>query len=236
MSPEQVPASSNSRKGGVVVTRALNFQGFGISSWGRLEVLVLLNYDLLGRSIPIGKITMQHPTAGTNLFNFWFRYEIVCEESPFLSTFEKWGVHEETDAKYWGKFKAFEEYRNTFTSPSFDYKSLAESNYVFMRWKSDAPISQFVGLESSPFSHFYYVCLTKTTGDIEAYYCDENPEMYHTIDIAVYLPCLSLGQVLQHLPGRETGSSQASHARFHKIALFSAHQLNAYAIFYNTII
>lgn len=42
MSAEQDPAFPNSKKGGVVVTRALNFQGFGITSWGRFQVLVLI--------------------------------------------------------------------------------------------------------------------------------------------------------------------------------------------------
>ncbi|KAI9581020.1 hypothetical protein GQX74_014403 [Glossina fuscipes] len=98
---EQVPGVSNSTEDAIVATRASNFQGFAISSWGRFQVLVLLNYDLLGRSIPIGKIAMQDPTSGTSFFNFWFRYEIICAERPFLSTSEKWGVNEEIDKMYW---------------------------------------------------------------------------------------------------------------------------------------
>lgn len=33
------------------------------------------------------------------------------------------------------KFAAFSEYAKTFNSDDFDYENLAQSDYVFMRWK-----------------------------------------------------------------------------------------------------
>uniref|UniRef100_A0A1B0ALC5 Uncharacterized protein n=1 Tax=Glossina palpalis gambiensis TaxID=67801 RepID=A0A1B0ALC5_9MUSC len=183
MSAEQVLAASNSTEGAIVADRISNYEGFAISLWGRFPVLVYLNHVVHGRSVPVGKITMERPLCGTYFCNFWFRYEIVCEEKPFLSTSEKWGVNEEIDKRYWGKFKAFKEYVNTFNLAEFDYTALAESKHVFMRWQRDALINHMADLENSPFSRFYYVCLTKTTGDIEAYYYDENSALHHTIDV-----------------------------------------------------
>lgn len=106
----------------------------------------------------------------SNLTSF-FDGEFISEKYPFLT--KKWEASEETDREYWGKFQGFENYQSTFNSSEFDYKALAESDYVFMRWKEHCILSDddiLRHINGGPIPGFYYICLTKSTGILEGCY------------------------------------------------------------------
>ncbi|KNC20559.1 hypothetical protein FF38_01895 [Lucilia cuprina] len=83
------------------------------------------------------------------------------------------------------KFKAFEEYQETFNSDSFDYSTLAKSDYVFMRWKEHflVPDHTIRDINGASFAGFYYICFTKSTGKVEGYYYHRSSELYQSIDL-----------------------------------------------------
>lgn len=99
--------------------------------------------------LKITGLTLEYPMLTT-----FFDGEIISKKYPFLT--RKWDAEEDVDRKHWvrwiylqavlylfvfrfvsqSKFAAFQnEYEKTFNTDNFDYDSLANSDYVFMRWK-----------------------------------------------------------------------------------------------------
>lgn len=112
--------------------------------------------------LKITGLTTEYPTLTT-----FFDGEIISKKYPFLT--RKWDADEDVDRKHWvrialnthdflfkringikfnfdylqSKFTAFKEnYEKTFNSDIFDYDNLAESDYVFMRWKEHFLVCQ----------------------------------------------------------------------------------------------
>lgn len=98
----------------------------------------------------------------------YFEGEIIGEKHPFLT--RKWRTNAETDKRHWLKFDCFCKYVSDFSSEEFDYTCLQASDQVFMRWKETQSIDNLG--EVAP--GFYYVCLTKSSGNCEGMYYERN--------------------------------------------------------------
>ncbi|XP_039960929.1 glucose-induced degradation protein 4 homolog isoform X2 [Bactrocera tryoni] len=83
------------------------------------------------------------------------------------------------------KFAAFSEYEESFNSDNFDFKKLANSDYVFMRWKEHflVPDHTIKDINGASFAGFYYICFTKSTGRVEGYYYHRSSELYQSIEL-----------------------------------------------------
>ncbi|MEQ2183548.1 GID complex subunit 4, VID24, partial [Goodea atripinnis] len=103
-----------------------------------------------------------------------------------------------------GKFQAFYKHGKTFNSDNFDYKTLENSDYIFMRWKVSRVLlhlffyflrttvrlhllsvfqEQFLvpdhtikDISGASFAGFYYICFQKSTATIEGYYYHRSSE------------------------------------------------------------
>lgn len=93
----------------------------------------------------------------------YFEGEIIGEKHPFLT--RKWNADAETDKKHWWKFDCFFKYAS-FHKDDFDYSCLHGSDHVFMRWKEMKSKDNFGWVAPG----FYYVCLTKSTGECNGIY------------------------------------------------------------------
>jgi len=118
------------------------------------------------------------PNSETTTF---FHGEIICEKNPFLT--RKWESEYDIDFEHWSKFsKHFEKFESTFNDDDFDYDALLSNHEaIFMRWKelfvipkNDSDSNKEA--EQCSFSGFYYICMEKSSGDIEGFYFQKNPQ------------------------------------------------------------
>ncbi|XP_075256071.1 glucose-induced degradation protein 4 homolog [Convolutriloba macropyga] len=127
-----------------------------------------------------GRLTIcnLHPEPNSETTTF-FQGEIICEKHPFLT--RKWEADYDIDQIHWSKFtKHFKQFETTFNDDDFDYNKLINADAIFMRWKE-----LFIIPKSNPnskeselcsFSGFYYICLEKSSGTIEGFYFQKNPQ------------------------------------------------------------
>ena len=80
------------------------------------------------------------------------------------------------------KFLSFYQYAKNFNSDNFDYDSLENSDYVYMRWKEHflVPDHTIRDIHGASFAGFYYICFQRSTSSIEGYYFHRNSEWYVT--------------------------------------------------------
>lgn len=140
--------------------------------------------------LKISGLTDEYPTLTT-----FFDGEIISQKYPFLT--RKWDADEDVDKKHWvsrrfhtqghflmhslqSKFDAFCQYSKTFNSDTFNYKALAETDYVFMRWKEHflVPDHTIKDISGASFAGFYYICFQKSSEMIEGYYYHRSSEWY----------------------------------------------------------
>ena len=76
------------------------------------------------------------------------------------------------------KFLSFYQYAKNFNSDNFDYESLQNSDYVYMRWKEHflVPDHTIRDIHGASFAGFYYICFQKSTASIEGYCFHRNSE------------------------------------------------------------
>ena len=76
------------------------------------------------------------------------------------------------------KFVAFYPYSKNFNNDSFDYEALAQTDYVYMRWKEHflVPDHTIKDITGASFAGFYYICFQKSTSQVEGYYFHRNSE------------------------------------------------------------
>ncbi|KAM7350335.1 glucose-induced degradation protein 4 homolog [Cochliomyia hominivorax] len=180
------PFLSNLKQDGLAIHTLYNgskFKGFQKSQGNSYDVEVILQHIDLENSflcgyLKISGLTFEFPTLTT-----FFDGEIISKRYQFLT--RKWDADEETDKAHWSKFQAFEEYQETFNSDSFDYNRLANSDYVFMRWKEHflVPDHTIRDINGASFAGFYYICFTKSTGKVEGYYYHRSSELYQSIEL-----------------------------------------------------
>ena len=73
---------------------------------------------------------------------------------------------------------AFYPYSKNFNNDSFDYEALAQTDYVYMRWKEHflVPDHTIKDITGASFAGFYYICFQKSTSQVEGYYFHRNSE------------------------------------------------------------
>lgn len=121
--------------------------------------------------LKIKGLTEEYPTLTT-----FFDGEIISDKHPFLT--RKWDADEDVDKKHWSKFLSFYQYVKNFNSDNFDYESLQNSDYVYMRWKEHflVPDHTIRDIHGASFAGFYYICFQKSSASIEGYYYHRNSE------------------------------------------------------------
>ena len=84
------------------------------------------------------------------------------------------------DFIFQSKFLSFYQYAKNFNSDNFDYDSLENSDYVYMRWKEHflVPDHTIRDIHGASFAGFYYICFQRSTSSIEGYYFHRNSEWY----------------------------------------------------------
>ena len=172
------------------------FVGHQKSKGNQYDVEVILQYVNIEECylcgyLKIKGLTEEYPTLTT-----FFDGEIISEKHPFLT--RKWEADEDVDRKHWvsnnfaidwwtmtsffpllqSKFLSFYQYAKNFNSDNFDYESLQNSDYVYMRWKEHflVPDHTIRDIHGASFAGFYYICFQKSTASIEGYYFHRNSE------------------------------------------------------------
>uniref|UniRef100_A0A1A9VAY6 Glucose-induced degradation protein 4 homolog n=1 Tax=Glossina austeni TaxID=7395 RepID=A0A1A9VAY6_GLOAU len=185
------PLLANSRQNGCVEDLLYNgskFQGFIMDE--KVERSKPYDMEIIFQHIHwrdyfiCGYLNLNTVNMRFSTLTSFFDGEFICEKYPFLT--KKWGATEETDREYWGKFRGFENYRSTFNSSEFDYKALAESDYVFMRLKEHCILSDngiVRDINGGPIPGFYYICLTKSTGILEGCFYRTPWEKYEWFEL-----------------------------------------------------
>lgn len=182
-----IPAlPSNSSQDGIRETMLYSgskFKGFQKSQGNSYDVEVVLQHIDLQNSflcgyLKINGLTFEFPTLTT-----FFDGEIISKKYPFLT--RKWEADEDVDKGHWSKFAAFSEYEESFNSDNFDFKNLANSDYVFMRWKEHflVPDHTIKDINGASFAGFYYICFIKSSGKVEGYYYHRSSELYQSIEL-----------------------------------------------------
>ncbi|XP_053950911.1 glucose-induced degradation protein 4 homolog [Anastrepha obliqua] len=180
------PLPANSSQDGIRETMLYSgskFIGFQKSQGNSYDVEVVLQHIDLQNSflcgyLKINGLTFEFPTLTT-----FFDGEIISKKYPFLT--RKWEADEDVDKGHWSKFGAFAEYEGTFNSDNFDFQNLANSDYVFMRWKEHflVPDHTIKDINGASFAGFYYICFIKSTGKVEGYYYHRSSELYQSIEL-----------------------------------------------------
>lgn len=180
------PPPANSKQLGVLKTLLYNgskFKGQQKSKGSSYEVEVNLQHvdeenSYLCGYLKIEGLTYEFPTLTT-----FFDGEIISKKYPFLT--RKWDADEDVDKKHWSKFTAFSDYAKTFNSDDFDYDNLAQSDFVFMRWKEHflVPDHTIKDINGASFAGFYYICFQKSKATMEGYYYHRSSEWYQSLTL-----------------------------------------------------
>ncbi|KAI4455905.1 hypothetical protein MML48_8g00001578 [Holotrichia oblita] len=121
--------------------------------------------------LKIHGLTDEYPTLTT-----FFDGEIISEKHPFLT--RKWEADQDVDKKHWGRFAPFAQYAKQFSTDYFDYNTIKDTDYVFMRWKEHflVPNHKITDISGASFAGFYYIMFQKSKGTIEGYYYHRTSE------------------------------------------------------------
>lgn len=159
------------------------FVGHQKSKGNQYDVEVILQYVNLEECylcgyLKIKGLTEEYPTLTT-----FFDGEIISKKYPFLT--RKWEADEDVDKKHWSKFLSFYQYAKNFNSDNFDYDSLENSDYVYMRWKEHflVPDHTIRDIHGASFAGFYYICFQRSTSSIEGYYFHRNSEWFQSLNL-----------------------------------------------------
>lgn len=159
------------------------FVGHQKSKGNQYDVEVILQYVNIEECylcgyLKIKGLTEEYPTLTT-----FFDGEIISKKYPFLT--RKWTADEDVDKQHWSKFLSFYQYAKNFNSDNFDYDSLENSDYVYMRWKEHflVPDHTITDIHGASFAGFYYICFQKSTASIEGYYFHRHSEWYQSLNL-----------------------------------------------------
>lgn len=132
-----------------------------------------------------GSLRIRGLTEKNPMIETFFAGEIIGKKYSFLT--RKWDVDFTKDQLHWSKFEEFKCFKNTFNDDDFDHSSVHESPVLFMRWKEQfcLPDHRIKDIEGASYEGFYYVALTKETGDIRGYYYakDSEPDQLLTLQL-----------------------------------------------------
>jgi hypothetical protein len=158
--------------------------------------VVIQSYDTAAGKL-CGVMTARDvPEAVAPVVTF-FQGEIVDNvNASFYTSHADWAALAETDLRHWSRFPAFRGLRRDVERYGGRAPGLADCGCVFMRWKEQFFIAG--GECRLTIAGFYYVCIDRATGAVEALYFD---------------PASSPDQRLQLTPclGGEAGHAFAAH-------------------------
>lgn len=170
----------NRRQAGVITNYLFDgsrFKGFQKSRKESYEVEVQIQhvdyeYSYLCGYLCINHLTKSHPSLTT-----FFDGEIISKKYPFLT--KRWQATREIDQAHWSKFKGFDK---AFNLDSVDYDALANSDYIYMRWKEHflVPDHKIKYVEGASYEGFYYICYSKRTASIKGFYFHSNSENFES--------------------------------------------------------
>lgn len=177
-----IASSTKPRQIGVIRDYLFNgssFSGYQKSKNGSYEVNVKIQYVDQSNSYLCGYLCIAHLTKNHPSLTTFFEGEIISERHPFLT--RKWEASEEIDLIHWCKFDDFlEKYSSIYNLDSFDYDTLKDSEYIYMRWKERflVPDHTIKYVEGASYAGFYYTCYSKRTSEIKGYYFHINSEHF----------------------------------------------------------
>lgn len=120
------------------------------------------------------------PKADSPVVTFW-RGEIIDNRNYFFWT-GRWDAKVKTDVEHWEKFIAFSPLKMRVQRDRGDDINLADSRYIFMRWKEIFFVSpgEDCGLT---IAGFYYVCMCRLTGAILGFYYDPHSQPFQRLQL-----------------------------------------------------
>ncbi|GAU98374.1 hypothetical protein RvY_09529 [Ramazzottius varieornatus] len=159
------------------------FAGHQKSRGNCYDVEVVLHNVDLSNSYLCGFLKIKGLTEEYPVMTTYFEGEIISQKFPFLT--RKWDADEDVDKKHWSKFGSFGPYSRTFNTDTFDYKTVTESDFVYMRWKEHflVPDHTVRDISGASFAGFYYICLQKSLGTIEGLYYHRSSELYQSLSL-----------------------------------------------------
>ncbi|MED6256101.1 GID complex subunit 4, VID24 [Ameca splendens] len=180
------PAPINTHQPGVATSllySGAQYRGYQRSKGNSYDVEVVLQHVTMDDSYLCGYLKIKGLTEEFPTLTTFFGGEIISRRRPFLT--RKWDADEDVDRKHWGKFQAFYKHGKTFNSDNFDYKTLENSDYIFMRWKEQflVPDHTIKDISGASFAGFYYICFQKSTATIEGYYYHRSSEWYQSLSL-----------------------------------------------------
>lgn len=120
------------------------------------------------------------PTAESKVMTFW-EGEIVDNVNHTFYT-SKWGANPESDVKHWAKFSYFSKLREDVDRDGGRDIDLSDIPCIFMRWKEKFFVN--VGPDCGlTIAGFYYICLTRATGEVHGYYFDPSSSPYQKLEM-----------------------------------------------------
>ena len=123
---------------------------------------------------------------------------IPCQEHPIVTfwdgeivnnrnaTFNSahYNVEECTDLMHWGKFPGFDKLKPALVGPEMVCPLLHTSECVYMRWKEREFMSKANDRQRGlAIAGFYYVCLNRTTGEIDGFYHDPSSMPFQRLQL-----------------------------------------------------
>lgn len=186
-----VPSLSKHRHLGIVtdfLTDGSTFTGTQKSKSDSYDVNVKIQHVDVENSFLCGYLCINHLTKDHPSLTTFFEGEIISKKHPFLT--RKWDADADADQIHWSRFDGFKsKYIETFNSNDFDYSKLDEDDCIYMRWKELflVPDHTIKSIEGASYAGFYYICMSKKTGNIRGYYYHVSDnfffESFQTLDL-----------------------------------------------------
>ena len=144
-----------------------------------------------------GTMTAQDvPEAEAPVVTF-FQGEIIDNvNNSFYTSHTDWAALAETDIRHWARFPAYHKIRKDVEKYGGRAPGLSDCGVVFMRWKEEFFVTG--GECRLTIAGFYYCCLDRATGDIQALYFDPASSPDQRLELQ---PC----------PGGEAGFAFPAH-------------------------
>jgi len=111
---------------------------------------------------------------------FW-EGELIDNYNHFFYT-QKWGASKTTDRNHWLKLAPFCKALNT--NPNQDPIDLTGQPFVYMRLKEKYFLNEEPG-GNLTIAGFYYLCISRATGDVTGYYFDPNSTPFQEVKLQV---------------------------------------------------
>jgi hypothetical protein len=110
------------------------------------------------------------PEASAPVVTF-FEGEIIDNKNfSFYTSHTDWAALSDTDMRHWSRFPAFKDLKKDVETWGGRASGLADSSKIFMRWKEQHFVAG--GECRLTIAGFYYCCLDRVTGSIQAIYYD----------------------------------------------------------------